>query len=107
MEREGILDDPKYIEGLPKDHRLRSRENVFAFSMSCASLQALQMLALVMAQLAQPNPGSQLYHFVGGFMEEPTFGACHVECLFPSLIALGDSCGIPATGLRPQNAGEI
>jgi molybdopterin/thiamine biosynthesis adenylyltransferase len=107
MEREGMLDDPKYIEGLPNDHPLKSRENVFAFSMSCASLQTLQMLALVLAPLDQPNPGSQLYHFVGGFTEKPTFGACHPECLFPSFIALGDSCGISATGTRPQNAGEI
>jgi molybdopterin-synthase adenylyltransferase len=106
MEREGMLDDPKYIEGLTKDHPLRSRENVFAFSMSCASLQTLQMLALVLAPLDQPNPGSQLYHFVGGFMEERTFSACHQECWFPSLIALGDSSGIAATGIRPRNAGD-
>jgi len=107
MEREGMLDDPKYIEGLPKDHPLKSRENVFAFSMACASLQTLQMLALVLAPLDQPNAGSQLYHFVGGHMEEPRFGACHPDCLFPSFVALGDSCGISATGVRPQNAGEI
>ncbi len=105
MEREGMLDDPKYIEGLPKDHPLKSRENVFAFSMSCASLQTLQMLALVLAPLDQPNPGSQLYHFVGGSMEEPAYGACHPECLFPPFIGLGDSCSISATGTRPQNAG--
>lgn len=103
MEREGMLDDPKYIEGLPKDHPLKSRENVFAFSMACASLQTLQMLALVLAPLDQANPGSQLYHFVGGCMEEPTFGACHPECLFPSFTALGDYCGIKATGERPEN----
>jgi hypothetical protein len=107
LEREGTLDDPKYIEGLPADHPLKSRENVFAFSMACASLQTLQMLALVLAPLDQPNPGSQLYHFVGGHMEEPKFGTCHPECLFPSFIALGDSCGISATGVRPSNAGEI
>jgi len=107
MEREGMLDDPKYIDGLPKDHPLKSRENVFAFSMACASLQTLQMLARVLAPLDHPNPGSQLYHFVGGHMEEPKFGACHPECLFPSFVALGDSCGISATGVRPQNAGEI
>ena len=107
MERDGMLDDPKYIEGLPKDHPLRSRENVFAFSMSCASLQTLQMLALVLAPLDQPNPGSQLYHFVGGILEEPIFGSCHTECLFPSFVALGDSCGISATGSRPRNAGGI
>jgi hypothetical protein len=96
-EREGLLDDPKYIDGLPDDHPLKTRQNVFAFSMSCASLQMLQMLALVLAPLDQPNPGSQLYHFVGGFMEEPTYGECHPECLFPSLVALGNSCGIRAT----------
>jgi hypothetical protein len=98
-EREGLLDDPKYIDGLPDDHPLKTRQNVFAFSMSCASLQTLQMLALVLAPLDQPNPGSQLYHFVGGFMEEPTYGECHPECLFPSLVALGDSCGIWTTRL--------
>jgi molybdopterin/thiamine biosynthesis adenylyltransferase len=97
LEREGMLDDPKYIEGLPKDHPLKSRENAFAFSMSCASLQTLQMLALVLAPLDLPNPGSQLYHFVGGDMEEPTFGSCHPECLFPSWISLGDSCGVRLT----------
>ena len=68
--------------------------------MACASLQTLQMLALVLAPLDQPNPGSQLYHFVGGFMEEPTYGACHPECFFPSLVALGDSSVIRAIGLR-------
>jgi len=71
-----------------------------------ASLQTLQMLALVLAPLDQPNPGSQMYHFVGGFMEEPTFGSCHSNCLFPSVIASGDTSGIAATGVRPRNAGE-
>jgi molybdopterin-synthase adenylyltransferase len=100
-EREGHLDDPRYIAGLPKGHPLKQRENVFAFSMCCASLQTLQMLALALAPLDQPNPGAQIYHFVGGFMEEPTFGECHSECLFPRLIAYGDHCGIPVLGKRP------
>jgi molybdopterin-synthase adenylyltransferase len=106
LEREGMLDDPEYIEGLPKDHPLKCRENVFAFSMSCASLQTLQMLALVLAPLDLPNPGSQLYHFVGADMEEPTFGSCHPECLFPSLIAVGDTSGVTATKERPRIAGD-
>ena len=100
MEREGHLDDPTYIEGLAKDHPLKTRENVFAFSLSCASLQMLQMLALVLAPLDQPNPGAQLYHFVGGFMEEPAFGSCHAECQFPRVIAYGDACNIPVIGQR-------
>lgn len=100
MEREGHLDDPTYIAGLAKDHPLKTRENVFAFSMSCGSLQMLQMLALTLAPLNRPNPGGQLYHFVGGFMEAPAFGGCHPECAFPSLIAYGDACGIKITGVR-------
>jgi hypothetical protein len=101
-EREGNLDDPRYIEALPDHHPLKSRENVFAFSMACASQQMLQMLALTIAPLDQPNPGAQLYHFVGGFMEEATYGECGAECLFPSLIARGDSCGVTVTGKHPS-----
>ena len=96
-EREGNLDNPRYIEGLPDDHPLKARENVFAFFMACASQQLLQMLALTLSPLAQPNPGAQLYHFVGGFMEPAAYGECHQECLFPSLTARGDCCGVEVT----------
>ena len=100
-EREGRLDDPRYIEALPDGHPLKMRENVFAFSMSCASLQILQMLSLNLVPLDQPNPGSQLYHFVGGYMERPTFGKCKMECMFPTVLAKGDHCGFDVTGKRP------
>jgi molybdopterin-synthase adenylyltransferase len=101
VEREGYLDDPTYIEPLPDDHALKARENVFAFSMACASLQTLQMLALVLAPLDQPNPGSQRYHFVGNFMSEPKFEQCATECFFRSIVAWGDSSDIIVTGARP------
>ncbi|MGH8493098.1 MAG: HesA/MoeB/ThiF family protein [Moraxellaceae bacterium] len=111
MEREGLLDNQRYIEGLPKDHVLRAGENVFAFSMACASLQMMQMLSLVIAPLGLSNPGSQLYHFVGGTMEAPEHGTCHKECLFPSLVALGDTCGVKVTGdrmmMKPQPADHV
>lgn len=100
MEREGHLDDPTYIAGLAKDHPLKIRENVFAFSMSCAGLQMLQMLSLAIAPLGRSNPGAQRYHFVGGSMEPPEFGSCHPNCLLPQLVALGDSCAVKVTGTR-------
>ncbi|RCN56276.1 hypothetical protein C4900_10565 [Acidiferrobacter thiooxydans] len=100
VEREGLLDDPAYISGLPKDHPLKTRENVFPFSMSCASMQVLQMLALTLDPLGQSNPGAQLYHFVGNVTEPPSYGGCHSECQFPGIVALGDDCGILATGVR-------
>jgi hypothetical protein len=107
LEREGYLDDPSYIEGLKKDHPLRVRENVFAFSMSCASLQMLQMLALGLDPLGRPNPGEQLYHFVGGEMEPSTFGECHPECMFPGMVAQGDHCPFVVSGPRPPSRQSV
>lgn len=95
LERDGYLDDPTYIEGLAKDHPLRVRENVFAFSMACASLQMLQMLALVIDPLGRSDPGEQLYHFVGGLMEPTKPQACQPQCLFP---------GFTVTGNRPPQS---
>lgn len=96
MEREGMLEDPSYIEGLPSDHPLKARQNVFVFSMSCASMQVLQMLALVLSPLGLSNQGTQLYHFVGGVMENPDFSCCHSECQFSNLVGLGDRSGVAA-----------
>ena len=102
LEREGYLDDPTYIDRLPQDHILKARENVFAFSMACASLQNLQMLALVLAPGDQPDPGSQRYHFVGGFMAQPRFEPCAPNCFFRDIVARGESAGVTVTGLRPE-----
>jgi hypothetical protein len=67
-------------------------------------MQMLQMLALTLAPLGQPNPGAQSYHFVGNITEEPAYGCCHAECQFPALAGLGDDCGIQATGTRSAAA---
>lgn len=97
-EREGLLDSPRYIEGLPAGHPLKAGENVFGFSMSCAGLQFMQMLATVINPLDRPNAGLQRYHFVGAFMEPAEYGACHPNCLFPTFTARGDS--LPLSGVR-------
>jgi molybdopterin-synthase adenylyltransferase len=70
VERDGLLDDPRYIEGLPADHYLRARENVFAFSANIASLETLQLLAMVVAPHGISNPGVQTYHFVSGNLDQ-------------------------------------
>jgi hypothetical protein len=100
LERDGRLDDPSYIEGLDADHPLRAGQNVFAFSMACASLQVLQMLSLVVAPPGQSNPGAQLYHFVGGYMEDADRKPCEPTCLFPGITAKGDHCEFNVTGVR-------
>lgn len=98
VERDGFLDDPKYIQGLPRDHTLRRNENVFAFSLNTGGLQFLQILALVIAPMGLANQGEQIYHFVPGMMDEPVFNHCHADCPYPTLVAKGDRTGIIVTG---------
>jgi molybdopterin/thiamine biosynthesis adenylyltransferase len=97
-EREGYFDDPKYIAGLPFNHPIRQNENVFAFSLSAASFQVLQMLMMVVAPLGIANAGEQMYHFVPGLFDEPGFHQCKENCLYPTFVAKGDRTGLVVTG---------
>lgn len=95
-EKEGCFDDPKYIQGLI-DNSLRRNENVFAFGLSAASFEILQMLMMVVAPLGISNVGSQLYHFVPGILDVSNTDKCNENCLYPGLIAKGDRTGIKVT----------
>lgn len=97
LERDGLYDDPVYIEGLPKDHFVRANENVFAFSMNVASFEVLQLLTMMIAPSGVSSPGAQMYHFVPGFMEEPDTRGCNENCIYPTLTARGDCGGLTVT----------
>jgi hypothetical protein len=97
MEREGSLDDSRYIETLPEDHSAKTNENVFAFSLSTASLQVLQMLSMVISPSGVSYIGEQNYHFVTGTLDTDR-GKCKDLCFYPSFIARGDHVGLTVTG---------
>jgi hypothetical protein len=97
LERDGRYDDAVYIAGLPKDHPMRANENVFAFSMSVASLEVLQLLMMVVAPSSVSSPGAQLYHFVPGFMDESDHRGCEDRCIYRNYIARGDRGGLTVT----------
>lgn len=90
LERSGMLNDPSYTEGLPNDHFSKRSENVFGFSMAAASLEFMQFLALFVAPYGLAECGAQIYHFAGGFLEKETLHACEDDCLYDSIVALGD-----------------
>jgi ThiF family len=96
-ERDGYLDDPTYIAGLPIDHQLRRNENVFGFSMNVAGLEVLQFLSMVIAPSGIANYGAQNYHFVTGDLDIERRG-CEDTCLYPTLTARGEGTGIIVTG---------
>ncbi|MBK5233093.1 MAG: ThiF family adenylyltransferase [Thermoleophilia bacterium] len=93
-ERLGQLDDPAYIEGLPPDHLLRSRSNVFAFSGSVASLEVLQMISMLAAPGHIADLGSQIYHVSTGKMDHD-YGDCLPGCRYSSdLLGVGDKAPV-------------
>lgn len=91
IERDGLLDDPKYINSLSADHPLRASENVFAFSMNVASLEVLQLVSMVAAPQSIADLGGQSYHAVTGVLDNDTRD-CKPTCPYQhDLVATGDT----------------
>ncbi len=89
-EIEGKLDDPSYLNGLPKDHHFKRNENVFPFSSNLASLEVLQLIALVTGIAGITDFGIQRYRYIPGIIDSNTELTCKKNCDFTKLIAQGD-----------------
>lgn len=97
-EREGLLDDPVYIEGLPEDHSLRRNENVFAFSVGCAGMELAQFVCMIAAPGGVFDPAPQDYNLVTGTIDRVTKG-CEANCPYTNILeSLGDDIPIRVTG---------
>lgn len=87
LDRDGQFDDADYIKGLDSATKamLRGR-NVFAFSMSVAAHETLQLIGLLSGSPRIGGIGAQSYHCYPGTMsaEETT---CGPDCEFSKLIA--------------------
>ena len=95
LERQGMLDDPSYIEQLPSDHVLRRNENVFGFALGAAGLMVSQFLSLVVQPVGIGNPGAQTYHFATGMLDCDVRYDCRPECLFFEHRGTGDGFPFP------------
>jgi len=89
-ERDGRLDDPSYLAGLPADHRFKRNENVFPFSANLGSLEVLQLVALTTGIANQPNVGVQRYRYVPGVVTAETSPRCREGCESVVLTSQGD-----------------
>lgn len=86
LEASGLLDDPAYVEGLPKDALLKASENVFTFSAFLASMEVLQLVALA---TGLQHFGVQRYDFQAGTVESHLEESQGLQCQCKTLL-VGD-----------------
>ena len=85
-----MLDDPSYLAGLPGDHRFKRNENVFPFSANLASLEVLQIIALVTGAAGVSDFGVQRFRYQPGILEQLEARECRSDCRRRDLSAQGD-----------------
>jgi len=90
LEQSGLLEDSKYIQGLPQGHFSKRGENVYAFSLALAGLQMQQFLSLVLKPKGVYY-GVKEMDFVTGNIDADFKFYCDDNCEFTSLIGTGDS----------------
>jgi len=95
LDKEGKLDDPKYMEGADESiRRLVSNENVFAFSMNVASLEVLQLLSLIVLPEYLAKTNQQFYHFTTREFEKEPKSECNDNCFYKAMTGLGDNTAV-------------
>ena len=86
-ELDGSLDDPSYIENLPETDR-PSNQNVFPFSLGCASTQINLLVRYLIAEEWWPTIQRQEYRFVSAHSKR-SMSQCQPHCAFVPRIGLG------------------
>lgn len=90
LERDGSLDDPSYIAGLPADSHLRANQNVSAMSIAAASAMLNQFLSLVVAPSGIGDPGPLRFSLTTHRIDRSKTERCADECPFSLSVGDGD-----------------
>lgn len=89
VERDGSLDDPSYIAGLPSNSPLVRRENVAALSTSATGALLLQFLSYVARPSGFGDPGPLMFDARNHVGERNT-SVCLAGCPFQASVGRGD-----------------
>jgi molybdopterin-synthase adenylyltransferase len=98
-EREGKLDDPHYIDGLPDDHTFKRNENIFPFSANLASLEVMHLIEMATGIGDVDCFGVQRFSYNEGYIRLLDDKKCEEGCLFQEGIAMGDTMFDSPTGV--------
>ena len=97
LERDGLLDDPSYIESLPEDSPYKRNENVFLFSMALASDMVLEAIKSFGNISGRAPSNRKRFIYPHSIIENEIKLSCNENCSFNELKGLGDSAGHPGT----------
>jgi molybdopterin/thiamine biosynthesis adenylyltransferase len=97
-EKDGLLEDPSYLAGLPIDHKFKRNENIFPFSTNLASLEVLQLIEMATGIAHKGYYGIQRYSYNHGYIRITDEKKCSSGCYYRDGIALGDSAFAPPFG---------
>ena len=86
-ELDGSMDDPAYIRNLPEVEK-RQNQNVFPFSLGCASMQVNLMIRYLIAQDWWPRVQRQEYSVLRGRTNRAN-ASCQAQCVFLGRVGLG------------------
>ena len=92
-ELDGSLDDPSYINNLPRG-TLPRNENVFPFSLSTAAMQVNLLLRYILSESWWPVVHQQDFQFVLSKLEAIN-GKCNKHCSFNAMQCWGDDARPP------------
>lgn len=94
-DKEGLLDDPSYMAGADESlQRMKSNENVFAFSLNVASLEVLQLISLLVLPEYLAKVNQQFYHFTLRDFEKEVSKVCKDKCFYKAITGTGDNSGV-------------
>jgi hypothetical protein len=90
LERDGSLDNPMYIAGLPAGSALRANQNVSALSIAAASSMLNQFVSLVVAPSGLGDPGPLRHELARHQVEPADVRRCELDCPYQGSVGDGD-----------------
>lgn len=90
LDRDGLFDDPNYIEKQEANSPIKSRENIMPFVSSLAGLETIQFVELVTNLGNKGDLGQQPYNYYTGDIL-PVHKNCVEGCEYVNKTALGDT----------------
>lgn len=89
QDRDGLFDDPKYIEKQEKKTKTPTRQNIMPFVIALAGLETIQFVELVTNIADVGDIGQQAYDYFTGEIQ-PIHKQCVKNCFYDGIIAQGD-----------------